>query len=113
MRSRLLTASKIRDHGPKPVNDTGYPAIVELVGCVLHGVIKWIPEWRSVGDHDRLVSLSPERPVVGPPDSWHPGRHRGTLGGELHGTAERGDRAAHERPRLQVAHEPNEVADIR
>src|SRR5919106_1308865 len=68
--------------------------------------------WACVRDHDRPVSLSPERPVVGPPDTGHPGRQRGPLAGEGRGAAKRGDRPAHERPRLQVAHESYEVADI-
>src|SRR5439155_20745142 len=72
-----------------------------------------ITERRGVGDHDARITAPPERPLVRPTDARNECWKRSAFGRNLRMFAKERDDATEQRPRLNIADEPDEVANFR
>src|SRR5688572_26014041 len=76
-------------------------------------MIMRIPKRRGVRNHDRPVSVLPERPMVGPAHAGNVPGQRGTLGWKRGSATKRADGFAHERAGTEISHKGDEVSGVR
>src|SRR5438128_2504316 len=100
---------QLAQHCGKSERHARHAFVVKFFRCIAGQVVMRIAVKRAVGDHDRLVAVLAEGPMVGPAHPWYGGGRGHALGGKLRVLPERGNQPPYQGARAQVADEADEI----